>query len=50
MEENLIRESELELDEDGDYDPQIVADMVEYIAGTWAEADSRIVRPVTRMP
>lgn len=50
LESQLIRESELELDEGDDYDPEVVAEFVERIAKGWDTAEEQIVRPQTPQP
>jgi mono/diheme cytochrome c family protein len=46
----LLREAEDELDEEDDFDPEVVADSVTDIADSWRRADEEIVRPVTVNP
>ena len=50
LEIDLIREATDELDEDGDFDPETVADFVQSISDSWDRAESEIVRPVTVDP
>jgi hypothetical protein len=46
----LLREAETELDEEDDFDPEVVADYVTDIADSWRRADDEVVRPITVNP
>lgn len=50
LEIDLIREAENELDEEDDFDPEVVAESVTEIADSWHRADEELVRPVTVNP
>ena len=50
LEIDLIREATDELDEDGDFDPEVVAEYVQDIAGSWDRAEEELVRAVTVNP
>ena len=50
LELRLIEEAEFELEEEDDYDPQVVAELADRIAQSWDNAAAAIVRPVTPMP
>jgi mono/diheme cytochrome c family protein len=50
LEINLIREATDELDEDDDFDPEVVAEFVTDIANSWHRADDELVRAVTVNP
>jgi mono/diheme cytochrome c family protein len=46
----LLREAETELDEDDDFDPEVVAEYVGDIASSWQRAEDELVRPITVNP
>ncbi len=46
----LLREAETELDEDDDFDPEVVAEAVGDIARSWQRAEDELVRPITVNP
>ena len=46
----LLREAETELDEEDDFDPEVVAEYVTGIADSWQRAEDEIVRPITVNP
>ncbi len=46
----LLREAETELDEEDDFDPEVVAEYVTDIADSWRRADDEVVRPITVNP
>jgi mono/diheme cytochrome c family protein len=46
----LLREAENELDEEDDFDPEVVAEYVTDIAKSWKRAESELVRPITVNP
>lgn len=46
----LLREAENELDEEDDFDPQVVAEYVTDIAASWKRAEGELVRPITVNP
>jgi mono/diheme cytochrome c family protein len=46
----LLREAENELDEEDDFDPEVVAESVADIADSWQRADEELVRPITVNP
>jgi mono/diheme cytochrome c family protein len=50
LEIDLIREATDELDEDGDFDPEVVAEFVQDIAASWDRAEDELVRAVTVNP
>ena len=50
LELDLIREAETELDEEDDFDPEVVAEYVTDIADSWGRADDELVRPLTVNP
>jgi mono/diheme cytochrome c family protein len=50
LELNLIREAETELDEEDDFDPEVVAEYVQGIAASWNLAEDELVRPLTVNP
>ncbi|MFM1903914.1 MAG: hypothetical protein RLZZ440_1814 [Planctomycetota bacterium] len=50
LEINLLREAETELDEEDDFDPEVVAEYVTDIADSWERADEELVRPLTVNP
>jgi mono/diheme cytochrome c family protein len=50
LEQQLIEEAEFELDEDDDFDPEVIAEFADRIAQSWDDAAGAIVRPVTPMP
>lgn len=50
LELSLIQESEYELDEEDDFDPEIVAEYVEDISDSWDRANEELVRAVTVNP
>lgn len=50
LEIDLIREATDELDEEDDFDPEIVAEYVQDISDSWDRADEEIVRAVTVNP
>lgn len=50
LEINLLREAETELDEEDDFDPEVVAEYVQDIADSWGRADEELVRPLTVNP
>jgi mono/diheme cytochrome c family protein len=50
LEINLLREAETELDEDDDFDPEVVAEYVRDIAESWVLAEHELVRPLTVNP
>jgi len=47
VEFRLMKVAESELGEEDDIDPQLVAEQAQLIAQSWADADTRIVRPLT---
>lgn len=50
LEDLLLQEAEFELEEEDDYDPEIVAEYVDDIKAAWDESGDQIVLPVTRRP
>ena len=46
----LLREAENELDEEDDFDPEVVAEYVADIADSWQRAPEELVRPLTVNP
>jgi len=50
LEINLIREAVDELDEDDDFDPEVVAEFVSDISTSWDRAEDELVRAVTVNP
>jgi mono/diheme cytochrome c family protein len=46
----LLREAENELDEEDDFDPEVVAESVTDIGDSWQRADEELVRPITVNP
>jgi mono/diheme cytochrome c family protein len=50
LEIDLIREAETELDEEDDFDPEVVAEYVTDIADSWGQAEEELVRPLTVNP
>lgn len=46
----LLREAEMELDEEDDFDPEVVAETVSDIARSWRRAEDELVRPITVNP
>jgi mono/diheme cytochrome c family protein len=50
LEINLIREAIEELDEEDDFDPEVVGDYVQSIASSWDRAEDELVRAVTVNP
>jgi mono/diheme cytochrome c family protein len=50
VEYRLMKVSESQLGEEDNIDPQLVAEQVQTIAQSWAEADGQIVRPLTPQP
>ncbi len=50
LEIQLAMEAELELDEEDDFDLEVVGDIVNDIADSWAEAKHQVVLPVVRRP
>ena len=50
VEFRLMRVAAEQLGEEDDIDPMLVAEQVQGIAASWAEADNEIVRPLTRQP
>jgi mono/diheme cytochrome c family protein len=46
----LLREAETELDEEDDFDPEVVAEYVTDIADSWRRAEEEVVRPITVNP
>jgi mono/diheme cytochrome c family protein len=46
----LLREAETELDEEDDFDPEVVAESVTEIAASWQRAPEELVRPLTVNP
>jgi mono/diheme cytochrome c family protein len=46
----LLREAETELDEEDDFDPEVVAEYVTEIAASWQRAPEELVRPLTVNP
>ncbi len=50
LELDLIREAETELDEEDDFDPEVVAEYVTDIADSWGRAEDELVRPLTVNP
>jgi mono/diheme cytochrome c family protein len=50
LEIDLIREATDELDEEDDFDPEIVAEYVQDISESWDRADEEVVRAVTVNP
>jgi mono/diheme cytochrome c family protein len=50
LEINLIREATDELDEEDDFDPEVVGEYVQNIAASWDKAEAELVRPVTVNP
>ncbi len=50
LEIDLIREAETELDEEDDFDPEVVAEYVTDIADSWGRAEDELVRPLTVNP
>jgi len=50
LEIDLIREAETELDEEDDFDPEVVAGSVTAIADSWRRAEAELVRPLTVNP
>lgn len=46
----LVREAETELDEEDDFDPEVVAEYVTDIAASWHRAEDELVRPLTVNP
>ncbi|MFM8413246.1 MAG: c-type cytochrome [Planctomycetota bacterium] len=46
----LLREAETELDEEDDFDPEVVAEYVTDIAESWRRAEDELVRPITVNP
>jgi len=50
LEIDLIREAETELDEEDDFDPEVVATLVTAVADSWRRAEAEVVRPLTANP
>ena len=50
LEIDLLREAEIELDEEDDFDPEVVAEYVQDIARSWVLAEDELVRPLTVNP
>ena len=50
VEFRLTRVASEQLGEEDSIDPQLVAEQAQLIAQSWADADSRIVRPLTPQP
>jgi mono/diheme cytochrome c family protein len=50
LEISLIREAETELDEEDDFDPEVVAEYVQDISDSWRRAEDELVRPLTVNP
>jgi mono/diheme cytochrome c family protein len=50
LEIDLIREAETELDEEDDFDPEVVATLVTAVADSWRRAEAEVVRPLTVNP
>ena len=50
LEINLIREATDELDEEDDFDPEVVGEYVQAISSSWDRAESEMVRPLTVNP
>jgi mono/diheme cytochrome c family protein len=50
LELSLIQESELELDEEDDFDPEVVAEYVQDVSDSWDAAEEELVRAVTVDP
>jgi mono/diheme cytochrome c family protein len=50
LEIDLIREATDELDEDGNFDPEVVAEFVQDIAASWGRAEDELVRELTVNP
>ena len=50
LELDLLREAENELDEEDDFDPEVVAEYVTEIADSWRRAEDELVRPLTVNP
>ena len=50
VEFRLMKIAESQLGEDDDIDPQLVAEQAQLISGSWANADTQIVRPLTPQP
>jgi mono/diheme cytochrome c family protein len=50
VEYRLMKISEQQLGEEDDIDPQLVSEQVQLIAQSWADADTKIVRPLTPQP
>ena len=50
LELSLLREAETELDEEDDFDPEVVAEYVTDIASSWQRAENELVRPITVNP
>ena len=50
LEYRLVKLASEQLGEEDDMDPQLVAEQTQLIAQSWADADSRIVRPLTPQP